>query len=167
MQTTCGRWEHTYDWQAGVFLTPDPQVPEQGLLIGRVLARLGRTPALDFHLAAEQGRLVDRIQQHELGATMAVTRHAGKELLPEDVAHGLRLLGTAPANSMDALLDSGIPSVAPAVTEEASEAFRQFVWPHSDASGRAVVLYVTVWAASLCCTCEPFMRYFQCEHVIC
>ncbi len=152
---------------------------EQGLLNGRVLARLGRSPALDFHAAVSAGRHLVHVWELKGRALMAITRNTEKELVQRDAEIGFHLLEHASANMTALLLKHGILTRLDEETEEVKANLAHFEWPHRPADGRPVlfhnepfnrvfgdVKYIVVTTEHLFCTCAPFMLYMQCEHVV-
>ena len=64
MQATYRTWEKTYDWPDETVLSSRPQVLEQRLLNGRVLVRVDRSPAVDFHMATCKGNSLVSVRDH-------------------------------------------------------------------------------------------------------
>ena len=179
MQRVYHQWNDTCDWDSATELSPIPRVLEEGLLNGRALARLGRSPALGFHSAVSAGRCLLHVRELDDRALMAITRNTEKELLKGDAEAGLDLLQSDCANMGTLLATHRILSALNDEDEEVTANLAHFEWPRRLAHGRPFLChnepfnqvfgdakYVVVTAGDLFCTCAPFMLYMQCEHVV-
>ncbi len=179
MQKVYEQWRATYSWDSASALSPMPSGVDPGLVNGRVLARVGRSPALDYHTAIAGGRRLVHVRELQDRAWMAIARSTEKDLVEGDAEVGLNILDTTSANMGTLLFQRGILTILDDEREEVKGTLGNFEWPHHAPGGRPIlfhnepfnrvfgdVKYVYVTAKETFCTCAAFMLYMQCEHVV-
>ena len=139
MQTVYNQWQSSFAWDSATALSPVPDVVEEGLVNGRVLARVGRSPALDYHAAVAAGRRVVHVRELGDRAWMVMSCNTENDLVLADA--GFDLLENDSANIGTLLQKRGILTVLDDVSAEIKAALAEFDWPHDAAKGGSVLYH--------------------------
>ena len=87
------KWSLTFDRNSDTSIGAEPQILDENLLNGTLLAAVGRTPALDFAVAAAANRRVHLIRTVALNVGVIAMSRIATEALDEVMAiMGLDLL---------------------------------------------------------------------------
>ena len=138
-------WQKTFDWDSKDALSPVPRMLEQGLLNGRTLPRVNRSPAVHFHTAAAAARGCYRVRATDARAWIAMSRHAEQELDVATAELGLDMMEADTLNICEHLLKSGIVTWRAKPDEEIGTRLASFDWPHADSAGRTLLYHNTAF----------------------